>query len=194
MFKSKITANTMRYPAAETAEKHTRILEQASKLFLERGFDGVSLSEIMKSTGLTHGPFYNHFASKEALMAESLGFSSHNALAVLNAAQRSPEEMRAYVADYLSTQHRDDPGKGCMLPALGGEISREPGTRAAVTAHVKGIIGKFAESFPWSAKRNARRNAMRMLCAMVGAQVLARAVDDGELSDELLAVVRSEFT
>ena len=56
----------MRYPAAETAEKHVRIVEQAARLFRERGFDGVSVGEIMKATGLTHGPFYNHFASKEA--------------------------------------------------------------------------------------------------------------------------------
>ena len=62
----------MRYPAAETAEKHTRILEQASGLFRRRGFSGVSVGEIMRATGLTHGPFYNHFASKEALLAETI--------------------------------------------------------------------------------------------------------------------------
>src|SRR6202044_3740203 len=62
----------MRYPAAETAEKHARILDEAARLFRERGFSGVSVSEIMKATGLTHGPFYNHFDSKEALMADSV--------------------------------------------------------------------------------------------------------------------------
>jgi len=61
----------MRYPAAETAEKHERILDEAARLFREQGFSGVSVSEIMKATGLTHGPFYNHFDSKEELMAES---------------------------------------------------------------------------------------------------------------------------
>src|ERR1700743_2818552 len=71
-----IYGTTMRYPAEETAEKHRRILQQASILFRERGFSGVSLSEIMKATGLTHGAFYNHFESKDDLIAKSIDDTS----------------------------------------------------------------------------------------------------------------------
>ena len=81
----------MRYPAAETAEKHQKILAEASRLFKERGFDGVSVSEIMKATGLTHGPFYNHFDSKEALMAECIVHAGDAALAHLDEAAQTPE-------------------------------------------------------------------------------------------------------
>jgi len=183
----------MRYPASETAEKHDRILEHAARLFRERGFGGVSVSEIMKSTGLTHGPFYNHFASKEALMAESLAHASDEALARLATFEQSPEQMREYVRQYLSSEHRDAPGQGCIMPALGSEICRAPVAKAAFTSHARAVIGRFAKSFPWSAKRTARRDAIRMLSAMVGAQILARAVDDPELSEEILDAVRSEF-
>ena len=183
----------MRYPASETAEKHSRILEHASRLFRERGFGGVSVSEIMKSTGLTHGPFYNHFTSKDALMAESLAHASEKALARLATFQQTPEQMRDYVRQYLDAAHRDAPGNGCMLPALGAEVGRAPIAQAVFTTYVKAIIGRFADSFPWSAKRTARRDSIRMLSAMVGAQVLARAVDDPAFSEEILGAVRSEF-
>ena len=103
----------MRYPAAETAEKHQKILAEASRLFKERGF-GVSVSEIMKSTGLTHGPFYNHFESKEALMAECITHSAADALVELDAAGQTPEGMRAYVRDYMSHEHRDARAEGCL--------------------------------------------------------------------------------
>ena len=108
----------MRYPAAETAEKHRKILEQASRLFKERGFDGVSVSEIMKATGLTHGPFYNHFESKEALMAECIAHSGEAALAYLDETGKTPEGMRAYVRSYLSPEHRDSRADGCLVAAF----------------------------------------------------------------------------
>ncbi|WP_295990977.1 TetR/AcrR family transcriptional regulator [Rugamonas sp.] len=183
----------MRYPAAETAEKHQRILDEASRLFRERGFGGVSVSEIMKATGLTHGPFYNHFASKEALMAESLAHASDMSMAGMREAESSPQAMVDYVQGYLSDWHRDDPGHGCLMSALGSEASRVPAVRAGFTAHVRATIRSLAAYYPWSAKRNARRDAIRMMAAMVGAMVLARAVDDPELSEEILADVRSQF-
>jgi TetR/AcrR family transcriptional repressor of nem operon len=183
----------MRYPASETAEKHTRILAHASRLFRERGFDGVTVAEIMNGTGLTHGPFYNHFASKDALIAESLSYACAEAMGDLSAVQQSPEDVRAYVAGYLSTRHRDTPGEGCVLPSLGAEVGRAPLTRPGVTSHVRAVVDKFTEYFPWPGKRNRRRNSLRLLSAMVGAQLLARAVDDPVLSEEILAAVRSEI-
>ena len=183
----------MRYPAAETAEKHQRILDEASRLFRERGFDGVSVSEIMKATGLTHVPFYNHFASKEALMAESVAHAAAASSAAMEPAKHSAEGMLDYVQDYLSESHRDDPGHGCLMSALGSEVCRVPAVRAGFTDHVRSSIASLAAHFPWPAKRHARRDAIRMLSAMVGAVTLARAVDDAALSEEILREVRSQF-
>ncbi len=184
----------MRYPAAETAEKHQRILTQAARLFREQGFDGVSVGQIMQATGLTHGPFYNHFASKEALMAESTLHGSAHSRAALDAATVSPDAMRQYVRDYLSTAHRDHPGDGCLLAALAGDVRKQPAVRPAFTFHLKNIIGKLAAHFPWQKKRDPRQQAIVMLAAMVGAVALSRSVDDAALSDEILAAASAALT
>jgi TetR/AcrR family transcriptional repressor of nem operon len=176
----------MRYPAAETAEKHARILEQAARLFRERGFTGVSVGEIMKETGLTHGPFYNHFASKEALMAESFLHAAGKSTTVMDAATPDAAGKAAYLAAYLDAAHRDAPGSGCPIAALTADVAREPGVRGPFTAHVRDMLGRFATRFPWSSRRTARREAIGALSAMVGAVALARAVDDPELSEEIL--------
>ena len=183
----------MRYPAAETAEKHQRILQEAARLFREQGFDGVSVGQIMQATGLTHGPFYNHFASKEALMAASTLHGSEHSRAALDAATGSPEAMRQYVRDYVSAAHRDAPGDGCLLAALAGDARKQPAVRPAFTVHLKSILGKLATHFPWQKKRNRQQEAIVMLSAMVGAVALARAVDDAAFSDEILAAVSATF-
>jgi TetR/AcrR family transcriptional repressor of nem operon len=184
----------MRYPAADTAEKHARILDHAARLFRERGFSGVSLAEIMKETGLTHGPFYNHFASKEALMAEAVAQASAEALAGLDRAAPSEEGKAGYLRGYLSAAHRAQPGAGCVIAALAPEIGRAPGVRSAFTAHVKAMLETMAARFPWPARRDARGEAIRALCAISGAVALARAVDDEALSDEILREVLAGLT
>jgi len=180
----------MRYPAAETAEKHQRILDEAAKLFRERGFAGVSVSELMEATGLTHGPFYNHFASKQALMEACIQHVSSNALRDLEAAPSTDQGRSGYLSAYLSAGHRDSPGAGCPIAALGSECSREEGLRAAFTAHVRSTLSKLAGHFPWKRKGSARSQAIHSLAAMVGAVVLARGVNDDALSDEILDEVR----
>src|SRR5580692_10250843 len=89
----RLSGGPMRYPPEETAEKHARILEQASILFRERGFSGVSLSEIMKATGLTHGAFYNHFESKEDLISESIDDASAKLLDFMKESAASGKPM-----------------------------------------------------------------------------------------------------
>ncbi len=176
----------MRYPAAETAEKHSRALQSASRLFRERGFSGASISEIMTATGLTHGSFYNHFDSKEDLLAEAFAHASDQSMEALEKFTRSKEGKRAMIREYLSSEHRDDPGNGCIMAALATDFRTQPKTRAVVTHHVRSLIQKFGERFPWSSKRNKRQQAIRTLATMVGALILARVVDDPELSDEIL--------
>lgn len=176
----------MRYPAAETAAKHARILDKASRLFRERGFSDVSVAEIMKATGLTHGPFYNHFLSKQELMVEAIRHASEQGLKELETAPASENGKRAFKSAYLSVDHRDHPEDGCLLAALASEIGREPAVKSAVTTYVKTTIAKMSSHFPWKKRRDARGETIRMLTSMVGALVLARAVDDDDLSREIL--------
>jgi TetR/AcrR family transcriptional repressor of nem operon len=184
----------MRYPAAETAEKHERILDQAAKLFRERGFSGVSVSEIMKATGLTHGPFYNHFPSKEALMAESMQHISRKALGKMSEVESSAEGRDAYIGDYLTTAHRDAPGDGCLVAALAPEISREPAVRDPLTSHLGGFIDQMGSQFPWPEDKPARQQAIRAIASMIGGLVMARAVSDTALSEEILRDVLAGLT
>jgi TetR/AcrR family transcriptional repressor of nem operon len=183
----------MRYPEAETREKHERILKQASTLFRERGFSGVSVAEIMKGAGLTHGPFYNHFSSKEDLMAAGIERAMMDAVAMLKAGRNSPTAKAEYLKNYLNLAHRDAPGKGCPIAALASDVSREPAVRGVFTAQVKAFVETFSSRFRWRSKRTARAESIRFLASIVGALILARAVDDSEFSDEILREVRREL-
>ncbi|WP_248323753.1 MULTISPECIES: TetR/AcrR family transcriptional regulator [unclassified Caballeronia] len=181
----------MRYPPEETAEKHARILEQASILFRERGFSGVSLSEIMKATGLTHGAFYHHFESKEDLIGKSIEDASVKALESMKEGMARGASRIDYVNGYLSAQHRDDRGNGCLMAGLAGEIAHEPTAQTAFTHHVESMIEGFSEPRAKANKKSVRRDAIHTLSSIVGALILARAVDDPELSDELLRETRA---
>ena len=191
LFFSQAFGGRVRYPPEETAKKHARILEQASILFRERGFSGVSLSEIMKATGLTHGAFYNHFESKEDLIAKSIEDTSGKALESLREGAARGAVPAQFVDGYLTKQHRDDRGNGCMMAGLAGEIAREPAAQPAFTRHVEGMLDGFTAPYAKAKKKNARRDAIRTLSSIVGALVLARAVDDPELSDEILRETRA---
>ena len=180
----------MRYPASETAEKHARILQAASRLFRERGFSAVSVSEIMKSTGLTHGPFYNHFSSKEALMQESVEQGLQELLDQLEMLPGTYEGLTLLVEHYLSEAHRDSPGTGCTIAALASQIRQEPQLRSPFTEKLKAYIDKLAHHFPWRSKNYARGYSIRMLALMAGALILARAVDDPHLSKEIMDEAR----
>jgi TetR/AcrR family transcriptional repressor of nem operon len=180
----------MRYPAAETAEKHERILNEAARLFREHGFSGVSVSEIMKATGLTHGPFYNHFDSKEALMADSVVHGMQTSLDELQGTEGSTKGWADYLKRYLSVAHRDACGAGCTMAALAAEVRQEPLVRGPFTARLKAVVEKMASHFPWSSKKAARGDSIRALSSMIGAMVLARAVNDDAFSEEILKEVR----
>ena len=180
----------MRYPAAETAKKHKKIIGEATRLFRERGFSGVSVAEIMQATGLTHGPFYNHFPSKEALMAESVEHGLKSTLAGVEQVGNSPRKTAEYLDRYLSTAHRDAPAKGCTMAALAADIRQQSEVKGTFTAYVKAIIEKMVSNFSWPSIRSARGDSIRMLSAMVGALILARAVDDEAFSKEILRETR----
>lgn len=185
----------MRYPASETAEKHERILDEAARLFRERGFSGAGVAEIMKAAGLTHGAFYAHFDSKEALAGEALtrafAQSERNLSAV---SEEATDQKQAFLESYLSRAHRDHPGQGCALAALGPEVARDGAIRVPFTRQVKQMIARMTARFAWKRQGAERQRAIHLLAAAVGALILARAVDDPALSDEILDSVRKSLT
>ncbi|WP_431045884.1 TetR/AcrR family transcriptional regulator [Roseateles sp. L2-2] len=182
----------MRYPAEETAEKHQRILDQAALLLKERGLSKVSVSEVMKAAGLTHGAFYNHFDSKEDLIAKTVAHASATARQEMADAAASPQGLMAYLEHYLSAEHRDAPALGCIMPALGAEVSRESAAQPAFTAHVQAMVKQLsAPSGKMKSKADrSRAEALRLLSMMAGAVVLSRAVGDPALADEILDAAR----
>jgi TetR/AcrR family transcriptional regulator, transcriptional repressor for nem operon len=184
----------MRYPASQTAEKHEQILTEAARLFRERGFDRAGVADIMKAAGLTHGAFYAHFPSKNALEAEAVdrAFAQSDSRVYALRANVS-DAKRAFLDSYLSAAHRDHPGTGCAMAALGPEIARDSAARKPFTQGVKHMLDGMVSRFRWKREGIARRNAIHLLSAAVGALILARAVDDPELSDEIMESVTDDL-
>jgi TetR/AcrR family transcriptional repressor of nem operon len=179
----------MRVSREKAAENRDRIVEVASRLFRERGFDGVGVDAIMKQAGLTHGGFYGHFGSKDDLAAEALT----TALERGNEKLSRFTELDSYVSAYLSERHCADRGDGCGLAALGSDVAREgKGVRRALTGYLAGRLDWIGGLFKGTASAR-RKRAIATLSGMVGALVLARAVDDPALSREILAAARETF-
>ena len=174
----------MRYPVEETAEKHERIVKQASRLFRERGFENVSVGEVMKAAGLTHGAFYAHFGSKEELQAAAVAYGQKVSLGRLQRSKRNTTR-RSFTDRYLSRWHRDNPGDGCTMAALAQEVARStPELRAAFEHGLENILSTEGED---------RKEAIFLVAAMIGGVVLARAVQDPRFSDEILTSVRQKL-
>lgn len=182
----------MRVSREQAAQNRERIVKVAAKLFRERGFDGIGVVDLMKCAGLTHGGFYGHFASKEDLMAQACTRALEGSLASLQElAERGGENRLAAVASaYLSPAHRDHPGDGCVLAALGAEAARHGSpVRNAFTRGVRSALDMLTRLMPGKSEPTRRERALATYASMIGALVLARAVDDPELSDEVLLSV-----
>jgi TetR/AcrR family transcriptional repressor of nem operon len=182
----------MRVSRAEAAQNRERIIEAAARQFREHGFDGIGVAELMKSAGLTHGGFYGHFASKEDLMAQACARALEGSLdAMRQVAERDGgDALSAIASAYLSPSHRDQPGEGCALAALGADAARHGSpVRGAFTQGVRSAVDMLTRLLTGKSKRAKRERALTIYASMVGALVLARAVDDAELSDEVLQSV-----
>jgi TetR/AcrR family transcriptional regulator, transcriptional repressor for nem operon len=176
----------MRYPVKATAAKHERIVKEASRLFRERGFENVTVGEVMKAAGLTHGAFYAHFDSKQELQEAAIAYGQGEAADRARSYGATKKGRRAYADRYLSSWHRDNPGDGCTMVSLAQEVARS--TPELRTAFERG----FDEIL--SAGGGDRKEAIFQTAALVGAVVLARAVQDPRLSDEILESVRQRAT
>jgi TetR/AcrR family transcriptional repressor of nem operon len=176
----------MRYPAEETAAKHDRIVEEASRLFRQRGFEDVTVGEVMQAAGLTHGAFYAHFGSKDELQAAAVAYGQDVSLGRLRRTYSAKKGEKSYADRYLSTQHRDNPDDGCTMAALAQEVARS-------TPEIKGAMERGLEEI-LSAMGGDREEAIFRSAAMIGGVVLARAVRDERLSDEILQSVRQKLS
>ncbi len=180
----------MRKSQAATADTKAAIVTEASRLFREGGFDAVGVDRVMKAVGLTHGGFYSHFSGKNALVAEAVeaGFAAHRD-AVAN-----QSTLHARVTAYLSPGHRDDKGAGCCLAALGSDMGRgDNRLRKTVTAYLRDEFARLTAQVRGATAARRRRRAVATLAGLVGALTLARATDDPDLSDEILAATRAEL-
>jgi TetR/AcrR family transcriptional repressor of nem operon len=160
----------------------------------EKGAHGIGVADLMKEAGLTHGGFYAHFDSREALVIEAFGYAMDRSIEHWRkvSAETPPEKRLSTIVDsYVSTVHRDDPGRGCAVPTLGAEIARESAkTRKAFAAKLDQLIDVMADQIPDVPRKAARRQAMGTLATMMGTLVMSRVAGSGELSDEILLAGR----
>jgi TetR/AcrR family transcriptional repressor of nem operon len=180
----------MRVSRVQAAENRERVLDAATRLFRERGFDGISVADVMQGAGLTHGGFYGQFGSKEDLAAEACtrAFAKTHERWTRKIDAEGAAGFAAIVRNYLSPQHRDHPGAGCTLAALGADASRrERAVQGAFAASLAATVDLVSRVMPGRLKAARRRRALATMASLVGALVLARAVDDRTLSDEILA-------
>jgi TetR/AcrR family transcriptional repressor of nem operon len=175
----------MRVSREQVLENKRTILEAASRLFREHGFESVTVTDVMKSAGLTHGGFYGYFKSKDDLIAQTLA-------EVLERAEVPPADLATLAGQYLSAKHRDNYAGGCLVAALASETIRQPGgARAEMTAGLKRQIESLSRVAPGPDEACKRRAAIGSWAAMVGALILARMSEDSELSDEILSETRA---
>jgi TetR/AcrR family transcriptional repressor of nem operon len=186
----------MRVSRQKAAENRERVIDAAGALFREKGFDGIGVAEIMKAAELTHGGFYGHFDSKDDLVAQaSQRAMARAAMNWTNVTAGTPKNPYAALVEYyLSPRHRDDPGHGCAFAALGGEAARcgKP-VRSAFARGLEPLIEIVAKAVPGRSKSGRRRKAVAAVAELVGALMLARAVDDPALSNEILDAAKQEL-
>lgn len=183
----------MRNTDAAAAENREKIVAVAAKLFRERGLAAVGVADLMKAAGMTHGGFYKHFESKDALIDEACRFSFKEPGGGLLAAAEAAapgQELKTIVDRYLARRHRDNPGAGCALAALGGEVAnRESPARAALQMGRERLVSLVSR---YMTGENVKERAAILVATMVGALINAR-IADGASSDAILRAAKREL-
>lgn len=187
---------TARSAAKEAS--HERIVSAAARAIRRSGYDGTGVADIMKEAGLTHGAFYVHFASREAMLAEAADRAGSESIAAAESVVATVPPDKALVAmldAYLSKEHLEHAERGCPVAALGSEMPRQaPEVRRAATRHIKGMIDLVARQSPDWGRPAAHQEALVTVSTMVGALLLARAVDEPGLSDDLRKTALKHLT
>lgn len=185
----------MRYVKDHGRRTRSRIVEKASHGLLQRGMERLSVAHAMKLAGLTNGGFYSYFASREDLVLEAFTLAMDRTVSRwLGLPAGTPLEQRfvAWVDDYLSPRHRDDRAGGCALPALGTDFARSSKkAQRLFAAKLEEMLDVFACVFAPELPEQARHMAIGALATMMGAVVLARAVGNKALSEDILEAARS---
>lgn len=168
---------------------HDRIVEAASRAIRRSGYGGTGVADIMKDAGLTHGGFYAHFTSREAMLAEAADRAGAESVATLTRAAATvppPQALQAMLEMYLSKGHVESMEIGCPVAALGSEMPRQaPEVRRAATSRIKEMIDLVARQSPDWGQPGAHERALVTVSTMIGALLLARAVDEPRLSDAI---------
>jgi TetR/AcrR family transcriptional repressor of nem operon len=187
----------MRYSETHKAETHARLLKLAGRTLREKGPEGLAVAELMATAGLTHGGFYAHFKSKDALLTEALAcvFEESRQRVAKTAQGLSPRDaLRHYIDSYVSPEHRDRAGGGCPLVALNSHLPRQSRKfRMAFDAGVQTMVADLARRLDAAGVEGGESRAQEMVAAMAGAVAVSRAVSDKRLSDEVLATTRESI-
>ena len=188
----------MRYSKAHKQATHERLVEAAAQQFRAHGGDGISIADLMDELQLTHGGFYRHFASKEALYAEALAFSFAQKLASLLEATKGETravQLKKIIDRYLSPEHCANRADGCPVAALSGEIARQAAVvQTAFDQGLRTYIAQISPLLPGATETERRRNALALFSGMAGALSVARAVADPALQGEILEAARALYT
>ncbi|MFT3699133.1 MAG: TetR/AcrR family transcriptional regulator [Kofleriaceae bacterium] len=173
---------------ADKAVTHERIVQAAAKRIRRNGYANTSVADVMKDAGLTHGGFYAHFPSREAMLAEALDYAAAEGVrslvgsASVDASTKHEDYLEALVDNYLSDRHLESKDLGCTIAALGTETRRQsPEIRAVATTRIKELIAAVGKATP---------DALATISTLVGALVIARIVDDPELKDDVRAAAK----
>lgn len=181
------TRHTARAAAKEAS--HERIVAVAARAIRRSGYSGTGVADIMKEAGLTHGAFYAHFPSREAMLAEAASRACAEAagtIADVIASVPAEQALAVMLRSYLSREHIEHIESGCPLAALGSETARQaPDVRRATTRHIKAMVDLVARQSPDWGQPGAHERALLTVSAMVGTLLLARAVDEPALADSL---------
>lgn len=175
----------------EQAQKNRQqIIDVASQLFRERGFDGIGVADLMRAAGFTHGGFYGHFESKDALMLAACQHAFDEvALRWQKQTGSQPMSFKSIATKYCSKQHRDNPGKGCPVAALAVSVaSQNDEVRSAFTDNFKLSIDFLVSAMEASNEEDARSKAIAAWSLLVGSVILSRAVNEPKLADQILSV------
>lgn len=178
-----------RIGARSKESTHDRIVDAAARAIRRSGYRGTGVAEIMKDAGLTHGGFYAHFPSREAMLAEAADRAGSDSVVMMEriaASLPAKQALSAMMHAYLSKEHREGIETGCAIAALGSEMPRQaPEVRRAATRRIKEMIDLVSRNSAEWGTPGAHERALVSIATMVGTLVLARAVDDARLSDAL---------
>ena len=181
----------MRVSKEQAAKNHERILKAASRIIRERGISGAGVDALTEAAGMTHGSLYSQFGSKERLIEEALEYVTAASAHTTDGAATLAD----YVSNYLTASHRDKPGRGCPLAALCCEMPRQSsGVRKRFTDGLRGMIRQLSSRMgSVLTQRQRDEKALAMVASLVGALMLARAVNDPKLSDDILSATKSRL-